>query len=295
MNRFSEMRTAISLYKQKIDKLIRNYETKDAKNKEIYNETEYQRLHLENLADTRTKFSAEQEEIIHRVNSILEDVQQELSAWVALPVNSQQIQLISALMYLNIGMSKGELQALQTSVGRNYLANKLLVKLAESSGIKGIKMPFNLELYTGLLNRVKTETEIFIGGYCGGSNGYDEKYNTVHINLHTELLTDEYRPKSDNLIYTAASCIPLSGKSSILVAGSLWDGEHLPAANLEKLPSEAEDLLDEIFEGCQSEQDFHKTMDRLLYETPDIKQALLFSKYKLYVPKESEEDQSMTQ
>ena len=272
MNRFSELRTAVSLYKQRIDKIISDYAAEDKKAKEIYSETEYARRHAENLGKARSAFSGEQEAKIRRVNGVLEGIQEQLIEWVSAPVgNTAQLQLVNSLFATGVKLTADEIEALQGSVGNNYFAGRLVAQLAEKSGIH-TKSKFNLDVYTNALQNCKTELQLYISSYCGNQK----------IGIHRELLPDNHKPMSDKLCYAAASCKPLSGRSSLLLAGSIWDGDSLPGTD-SKISTTQRDLLDEIFDGCQTENDFKNVTERIIHELPEIKEVLNQTKYKTYM------------
>ncbi len=276
MNKFSELRTAVSLYKGRIDKIIGDYAEADKKAKEIYSESEYARRHAENLGKARSAFEGEQEAMIRRVNGVLEDIQEQLIEWVSAPVgNAAQLQLVQTLFLTGMKLSADEIEALQNSVGQNYFANKMVQSLAEKSGVK-TKSRFDLDVYSGALQNCKTELELFVSSYCGNQK----------IGIYRELLPDNHKPVSDKMPIIASSCKPLSGRSSLLLAGSIWSGDCLPGTD-SKISTTQRDLLDEVFDGCRSENDFRNVTERIIHELPEVKEVLAQTKYKVYLKEDN--------
>ena len=272
MNRFSEIYTAFDLYKDRIDKIIWEYRKSQEENRKVYNSETVERLKEEELNRRRAEYRAEQEKIAERVDGILKDVQGVLKRWVGVPVRSEQITLMQALISLGAKLTPTEFEALRDSVGDSYFGWKLLEKVAISSGLKGFRSPYRLELYTNMLKDVKNGADIFISSYVGAGADYC-----------AELLNLEKHPNSKTLSYAAASARILSANSSLTAAALVWDGDHLPTSGKFKLTKDELEAVDKMFEDCSTDEARRAKGVQITKDMPLLGDVIRLSPYGKYL------------
>ena len=274
MNRFSEMRNSLDCYRDKVDAIIKKFQEEKAKIESTYTPSAGEPLLAKNLIRAQEQFAVAQNGIIDRVNGIICDIQNQLKGWVsASPTNDKQFQLVTTLFSLGIALSVGEIESLQSSLGDNYFSHKIVAKLAEQSGVKGIRMPYRLDLYVGLLNNVKNEADVFISGYCGAKPVQ-------------ELFTDKNTPVSKNLVYAAAVGRPFAPDSALLIAAAVWDGDGIPTKRKNRLTADDLDVLNQMFKGCTTPEQLSGRTTQILSQTPEMREILAISPYSAFVPKE---------
>lgn len=276
MNRFSEIFEVLLYHKNEIDKIIRNYRKKDQKNREIYSDAMCDKLHEENLIDAKSSFDIRQHTTAVRINQIFDDLQNELKAWVNTPISRDQLSLISTLLSLDVKLSAGELQALESSLGNNYFAHKLAQKLAEASGLKGFKAKYNLDHYTTMLKSVRNDAEIFIIAYCGDIKNYTP-----------ELLNVKDFINAKQLSYAAADAKCLKADSSIMAASLIWSGDCIPCSHKISLTSSEKENLEQMFAGCSTDAAKASRAKQLVQQMPLMRDVLESQpQYREFLPAE---------
>ncbi len=81
------------------------------------------------------------------LNSILNEVQDNLKAWLTTPVNDRLLNTICALHSCGVKLSHTELEALRDSLGSSYFGQKLMQKIAKDSRVMqsgNIKRQFHI-------------------------------------------------------------------------------------------------------------------------------------------------------
>ncbi len=276
MNRFAEMTVALDCYKSKIDRIVREYRADQGKNEKIYNAEMCEKLKSESLAKKKAEYIEEQRNIAVRINGILEDTQDCLKRWISAPIRADQLALLQAMVSTGVKLTPPEYEALQESIGTNYFAQRLMEKVAETSGIKGFRSRFNLEKYLNMLQRVKNEAEIFISGYCGGGADYSPEF----------LNTKEF-PNAKTLSYAAGAAKVLSADSSLSVASVIWSGDSLPGSGRTKLTSSEMETIDQMFAGCITNEQKKARAAQLVKDTPLLRDVLKITvKYREFLPAE---------
>lgn len=276
MNRFAEMSVALSCYRDRVDKIIREYKADQAKNEKIYNTEMCEKLKEESLAKKKAEYVKEQRNIAVRVNGVLEDIQDCLKRWISAPIRADQLALLQAMVSTGAKLTPPEFEALQESIGTNYFAQRLMEKVAETSGIKGFRNRFQLEKYLNMLQRVKNETEIFIMGYCGGGADYAPEFLNI----------EEFH-NAKTLSYAASAAKVLSADSALSMASVVWDGDHVPQSGRTKLTSSEMETIDKMFDKCITDEQKKARAAQLVKDTPLLRDVLkITGKYREFLPEE---------
>lgn len=272
MNKFSELYLSLRGYKDDADEIINNFLSEDSHDKKTYRSEVYSSLHEKKVVTFKCKLDTLRERKIGRLNSILNEVQGNLKAWLTTPINDKLLNTICALHSCGVKLNDSEIEALRDSLGNSYFGLKLLQKVAKDNGIIFLGTR-NADNFTRMIANVKSGIELVLNNYCGdGAKGIELLGDTVNKNLAF-----------------AASCNPaiLKDNSVLLQASLLWDGSGIPAPRKKALTSEELDIINRMYAGFSGTDAMKARTAEIISTNSDMREVIGLSPYAAFIEDES--------
>ena len=270
LNEFLEIRAFLEDYKGGVDEIVAAYRAELEKAQATYSQAVFAEKHAQAIVSYTTKLDDKRHLVAVGINRRLDSLQEALKAWITEPVEAGQLQLITALDTVGVQLSEAEIEALAETVQTNYFAAKITGAIAQKSGINPPPEMPRLDDYLKLLKDVRTECNMFLRYYVGGTP------------LATELLAPEYR--SPQLCAAAATCSWQQPDSAVNIGALCWPGDRpaqkIKALNIENAAdAEIAAALDALI-GAVGPDQLQGRIEYLLKRYPLLKPVLLASKYK---------------
>lgn len=274
MNRFEELRNALEVYKDKADKIIMAYVSKETEAKARYNDATYQQEHVNYVQSHRQSLAQERSKAESRTSGILDDITNDLKKWVAAPVEPVFLSTLTAIKTAGIKLNRTEVQALREKAGGNFIAEKFIAAISKDSGI--VVRAASTEEWFETIQAVKNGVSTFLMGYCG------ERLEGK------ELLGPHYYngvKYSDNIpihIISNAQKI-LNPDSALTKAANIWGDGIVPIIDASaELSKEDKAYLDSLYRG--HEGDISRRTREILSINPELEDKLLLSEYAAHCP-----------
>jgi len=271
MNKFTELFFSLKSYQDDADEIINNFLSENAHDKKAFRNEVYLNLHAKKVETFKCKLDTARETKTRRLNSILNEVQDNLKAWLTTPINDRMLNTICALHTCGVQLTDTELGALQNALGNSYFGQKLIQKIAKDSGVMLLGAQ-DADNFTRMISNIKSAAELFIFNYCG-----------------SKMQGLELLGKDANVNLAAASCVPaiLKDNSTLLQASLLWDGCGIPSPRKKSLTAEELDIVSRMYEGCAGTNAQKTRTKEILSTNPAMKEVLSLSPYAAFIEDES--------
>jgi len=271
VNKFTELYFSLKGYKDDADGIIDGFLNEDSHDKKTYRNEVYLNLHTKKVETFKYKLDAARERKVGRLNSILNEVQDNLKCWLTTPINDRTLNTVCALHSCGVKLNDSEIEALRDSLGNSYFGQKLLQKIAKDSGVMLLSVK-NVDSYTRMISNIKISAELFVYNYCG-----------------SEMQGLELLGKEANVNLAAASCNPaiLKDGSTLLQASLLWDGSGIPFPRKKMLTREELAIISKMYEGFNGADAQKARTAEILASNPDMREVIGLSPYAAFIEDES--------
>lgn len=270
MNKFSELYLSLKMYREDVDALVNDFIDEDTRNKKTYQNSVYLDLHKKGVDKYKAKLDEARDLKVWRLNSILDEIQDNLKAWLVAPVNDRLLNTVSALYSFGVKLSDTEIEALRDSLSNSYWGQKLLQKIAKNSNIMllGVR---DADSYVRMIANIKSGAEILLNYYCG-----------------SKMQGLELLEKDTNVNLAAAACNPaiLKDSSSLLQASLIWDGDGIPSPRKKALTAEELEIVNRMYEGCNGTDAKKARTKEIISGNPEMWGIIGLSPYGVFIEEE---------
>ncbi len=264
MNSFEKILLSLDSYRNTISGIGDRYKKESESNSKFYGSSVYNDIQNDTKKLYKSEFDKAREQERRDIDDMFQSVYTSLESYVCRPVRDQQLlNTITSAHSLGITFSAAELQYFNNSIGNTYLGNKIVTALAKESGVSTITLEKNnLDTLSRSVKNGESSVRNFINFFSGNNLQAYDLLDPEQIN----------NPLGSTLSAAASDSEVFKAGSPILQCALIFSENDVPATiNSRTLTSTDKQIIDFMFQDCESQEEKKNRATTLISENSDLK------------------------